>query len=291
MTTDIPPEAPGHSRLQKWRLIQVIILVALVAFTIALGWFGAFRYQTSLEKAVISSWQQTQLEVVRSVARSIIQYVDDHAGPGTSLEQLEQEIFKRFVEPVKLLQNGDAWIYAPDHVVFDVSSDFPEIYRGKSMGEIFEIQNKSVASHYEAMSADVASASEGQGWYIWLPDKGPEIAAWSPVRFEQYVWTIGLTTPLKEILEATGAAGQTRMLFIIMGFATVLGGALVATAVVGLIHDHRQYLVEKESQERLRKAVDSMQAEAKRRMGTESRLLQLNARFNALITGESPLTR
>lgn len=77
------------------------------------------------------------------------------------------------------------------------------------MAQIFEIQKKSGASHYAGMSDDIAHAREGQGWYIWLPDKGPEIAAWSPVRFEQYVWTIGLATPLKEILEETGAASRS----------------------------------------------------------------------------------
>lgn len=283
MTPDIPAEPTGRLDWQKWRVIQVVIFVSLVLAGTGLGWYGSLRFKASLEEAVISSWQQTQLEVVRSVARCITQYVDDHSGPGTSLAQLEQDIFRRFVEPVQLLQNGDAWIYAPDHVVFDLSSDFPDIYRGKSMAEIFEIQKNSGASHYEAMSNDITNAREGQGWYIWLPDKGPEIAAWSPVRFGQYVWTIGLSTPLREILDATGAADQTRMVFMIMGFATLLGAGLSTMVVGALIREHRQDLIEQDNQARLRKTVGSMQVEVKRRMHTESSLLQLNARFNALI--------
>ncbi len=282
--TNAPPIAPSLPvRSQRGRWLQIIVPVAVVILSLVLGWFVAWRYQTTLEEAVISSWQQTQLEVVRSVARSVTQYVDDHADDGTSLVQIEQQILKRFVEPVKLLQNGDAWIYAPDHVIFDLSSDFPDAYRDRSMAEIFQMQKAHGASHYEAMSDAVANAREGQGWYIWLPEKGPEIAAWSPVRFKNYVWTIGLSTPLNEILQATGAASQNRMIFLVMGFASLLGVAFVATFVVGAIRAHRQDVLERENHVRLQQAVDEMKVEVDRRMRTESRLLQLNARFNALI--------
>ena len=241
------------------------------------------QYRAVLEEAVISSWQQTQLEVVRAVARNITQYVDDHHCDNTSLEQIEQQILKKFVEPVHLLQSGDAWIYAPEHVIFDLSSDFPEAYRGKSMAEIFQIQKAHGASHYEMMSDDVANAREGHGWYIWLPEKGPEIAAWSPVRLGNYIWTIGLSTPLKEILLATGATGQGQVIFMVMGFASILGLAFIITFIVAAIRHHRQDLMDNENHFRLQQAVDEMKAEVDRRTSIERRLRLLNARFNALI--------
>ena len=97
------------------------------------------------------------------MARSIYPYVKDRMAQGLTIDAIEQQILKRFVEPIHLLQHGDAWIYAPDHVVFDLSSDFPEIYRGKSMTEIFALQKEKGAAHFEEMTAAVSQAREGVG--------------------------------------------------------------------------------------------------------------------------------
>ncbi len=136
--------APKHlskaSHAKPWAIfmrIMEINLSLLIIVLIILSWFVAHRYQKTLVDAVITSYQETQLEVVRSVARSIYPYVKDRLAQGLTIDAIEQQIFKRFIAPIQLLQNGDAWIYAPDRVVFDLSSDFPEIYRGRSMAEIF----------------------------------------------------------------------------------------------------------------------------------------------------------
>ena len=99
------------------------------------------QWQTMVQ-TTISTYQQTELEIVRSVARSIKNYVELQVGVlgRSDVTAIEQEIFKLFVEPVRLLENGDAWIYAPEHIVFDLSSDLPEEYRGKNMAEIFALQ-------------------------------------------------------------------------------------------------------------------------------------------------------
>jgi hypothetical protein len=69
----------------------------------------------------------------------------------------------------------------------------------------------------------------GLGWYIWLPDKGQEIAAWMPVKVKNFVWTIGLSTPLPDILESTRATKQIRNSILFMTLATVLAlGLLIA---------------------------------------------------------------
>ena len=195
-----------------------VLLVIVVILGISVSWYISFYYKNALRQAIISSYQETQLEIVRSVARAAELYVEDEIAKRTNITTIEQNIFKRFVVPIHLLKNGDAWIYAPDHVVFDLSSDFPEKYRNKSMAEIFALQVHYGASHYEKMADDVLHAREGRGWYIWLPEKGAEIAAWTPVKFKNYVWVIGVSTPLFEIFEATNVDGQqvfvTRMLVI-----------------------------------------------------------------------------
>ena len=86
----------------------------------------ASRYKRVLEEAVIAPYQETQLEIVRAVARSTSLFVQDRLGHGYDIHSIEQAIFRQFVAPIHLLEQGDAWIYAPDHVVFDLSSDFPE---------------------------------------------------------------------------------------------------------------------------------------------------------------------
>jgi PAS domain S-box-containing protein len=216
-----------------------LALPFLVLVAIALGWYLSLHYEGTLERAVIDSYQKTQLEVVRAVARSAEIYAEDALSEGADIQTIEQTIFRRLVAPVHLLENGDAWIYAPDHIVFDLSEDLPPEYVGKSMAEIFALQRHDGASHYEAMTEDVSQAREGVGWYVWAPAKGREIGAWTPVRVAQHVWTIGLSTPLSEILAASGAAAQTRFLLMIMLATTVLGLALTALSTHGMLRRRR----------------------------------------------------
>ena len=77
------------------------------------------------------------------------------------------------------------------------------------------------------MCEAVAQAREGIGWYVWLPDKGKEIASWTPVRFENHVWTIGLSTPLNEVLQATGAQRRKRLINALMALATLFAGCFL----------------------------------------------------------------
>jgi PAS domain S-box-containing protein len=131
------------------------------------------------------------------------------------------------VAPVRLLENGNPWIYASDHIVFDLSSDLPHEYRGKSMAEIFSLQREHGASHYEEMAEAVTNAREGVGWYVWLPEKGQEIAAWTPVSVGEFVWIVGLSTPLPEILASTGIQTQIYLSLISMGGMTIAALSLL----------------------------------------------------------------
>lgn len=228
--------------------VHHIILSCAFLLLLLLGLFIVMEQEEALTHTAISSYQQTELEIVRDAARSTREYVYVQTVilNRTDREAIEQEIFKKFIEPIHLLKNGDAWIYAPDHVVFDASSDFPDDYRGRSMQEIFDLQKQYGASHFEAMAADVAHAREGVGYYIWLPEKGAEIAAWTPVRVGNYTWTIGLSTPLPEILEATGASATARTSIVTLLFGT--GFALIVF-LAWLYADIRRGNVERELRE------------------------------------------
>jgi len=283
MTDDAPKtdNSPKTAALISRPILRTIerVLPFAVMLVIAAGWFVSIQYKNTLERAVISSYQETQLEIVRAVARSTNYVAQDMIEKGRSIGDVEQVIFKQLVEPVRLLQNGDAWIYAPDHVVFDLSSDFPDEYRGKSMAQIFATQAKKGASHYEAVTGDVMDAREGVGWYIWLPEKGKEIAAWTPVRLGTHVWTIGMSTPLPEILRATNAAQQTRFLFIVMTLATIFGLILSLVAIWGGARNRRLALALHERNRELQGLVQSLQEEIERRRSAEQERRQLGERL------------
>ncbi len=275
------PLSDGRSRILGYPLELMLPLVVIIV--ILLGWFVGLRSKALLEDAVIKAYQETQLEIVRAVSRSTLAYVEDQLEQGVDIGTIEQSVLKIFVEPVRLLENGDAWIYAPDHVVFDLSSDFPEIYRGKSMAEIFSVQEKQGASHFEAMTRDVTEAREGTGWYVWLPEKGREIASWTPVRFGTHVWTIGISTPLLEILKATGAEGQGRFVLLLMTIASVGGIALTFMATWSLVHRQRLGRQLGQSHANLRATVTDLKNEVERRKLSEERMQEANAMLNALI--------
>ncbi len=207
-----------------------------------------YRQAEILIEATITAYQQTELEIVRTAARSATMYIEDQIedhGEDNAAE-FEQEMLTRFIAPIHLLENGDAWVYAPDHVVFDLSADFPDQYRGKSIAQIFALQKEYGAAHYQEMTDAVMNAREGTGWYIWLPDKGREIAAWTPVHTGKYVWIIGISTPLPEILDSTGAAAQIESAQMIMALFTLIGLGLTAVFWIIIVRQvHTRELLRK----------------------------------------------
>ncbi len=209
--------------ISKNRLVFNLIMPVFILLLLIFGWVAANRQVDMLTQATISAYQKAELEIVRAAARSINAYINDqmHLHNVNDITWIEQNIFKLFIKPIKLLQSGDAWIYAPDHVVFDLSEDFPDKYKGKSMAQIFHLQKKMGASHFKEMTDAVRQSKEGVGWYIWLPEKGKEIAAWTPVNVGEYIWSIGLSVPLPEILAYTGAGKQIRTIKLAMSIATI----------------------------------------------------------------------
>ncbi len=278
-----PDDGVNRTVMVAFQRYVVMALPFIVLSVIGFGWFVALRARQTLEQTVIAAYQETQLEIVRAVGRSALAYVKDQLARGSDLDTIEQEIFTQFVAPVGLLDSGDAWIYAPDHVVFDLSSDFPEAYRGKSMADIFALQVQNGASHYEAMTDDVMNAREGVGWYVWLPGKGKEIAAWSPVRFGPHVWTIGLSTPLPEILRATGAAEQTRFLFSVMAWGTALGLLLSVTAIWSVAGRARLERMLWDKNVVLQDTVLDLQLEVEKRRRSETAMQEANTRLETLV--------
>lgn len=232
----------------RLELIRLSLGIVLPCGLVAFGWYGLATESRSLEQSTIETYQNAQLELVRSAARSAKLYMTKEleSRPEEDIPAIEQEVLRNFVKPLRLQELGDAWIYAPDHVVFDLSEDFPEAYRGKSMAQIFALQRHRGAAHYEPMVAAVSASQEGVGWYIWEPDKardatawwepltqdsGREIAAWSPVRIfpdrpGEKTWIIGMSAMLPELMRANGSYQRIQsrmwMLLALSGLAIAL---------------------------------------------------------------------
>ncbi len=283
--SDLLSEARAQKATPRgvFRSAPETLLPLALLLAIGIAWYLAAEHRKSLEAALINSYQETQLEIVRAVARSSAFFVQEKLREGEPIEAIEQQIFKELVEPVHLLSSGDAWIYAPTHVVFDLSTDFPENYRGKSMAEIFRIQAQQGAAHYEEMTSDVMNAREGVGWYVWLPEKGKEIAAWTPVRVGTHIWTIGLSTPLREILQVTGAERQSALVAIILTTATLMGIVLTVTALWTARHRRRLDSQLRQNNIDLQSLVRDLQDEVERRKLTEEALQEVNGRLNTLV--------
>lgn len=248
-------KSKNKGREQARNYVLIILPIALVAF----GWWNVFNTANNLEDNTIQTFQEAQLTVVENAGNAARLYIDDNLPhpesdrPNTGLmevnaplkakiNKIEIEVQSQFVLPIKIGNVGDAWIYSPDYVVYDQSPDFPPIYIGKSMGEIFEIQKEAGAFHYEEMTAAVEAGEEGTGWYVWDPEKakesasrwefltedsGREIAAWKPITAfentdEELTWVVGMSAMLPDLMTENGAYDQIETNILQMTVVTIV---------------------------------------------------------------------
>ncbi len=244
--------AKTHYPSRNNEKIQYILIIITFILLIATPVFFIININQVITDTAISSYQTNELEIVREASRGIQEYVyvQTEVLGRKDIANIELEVFKKYVAPIHLLKSGNAWMVAPDHVVFDESADLPVEFRGRNIAEIFALQSKNGASHYEDMTFDVTNAREGVGYYVWLPEKGREITAWTPVKVGNYTWTIGLSTPLTEILDANNASSQVAQFRDIILFGIIIA-LILLTIWIGT--DRRRREAEEALQEGERK--------------------------------------
>lgn len=204
-----------------WGIGVAFIIVTILLFTNIM-----VHFQERREEA-LNSWINLEMQIVREAARSTQSWLNYRVKEqGIPLEQAEQEILLKFIAPIHLLKSGDAWIYHRDYVIGDQSVGFPESYRGRSISEIFAEQKEKGAWHYEEIIAGVENATEGSGWYVWLPERGRDYVAWTSVRLNDDTWTIGLSTPEQEILAFAGIEQELRRTMLWTGGVAALLGVV-----------------------------------------------------------------
>jgi signal transduction histidine kinase len=180
--------------------LVIVTMSLLLIITCLLVLFVRLNYSRQ-KSLVLEAYIDLEYQIVKQTARLSDLWIKEKIKSGVSLDQAEQDIFKNIIDPILILSNGDAWIYNKDHVIYDKSADFPDIYKGKSITQIFELQKKQGAYHYNELIKAVETAGNGKGWYVWLPDKGKEWGAWTSFTSGSNTWTIGISTPENEICE------------------------------------------------------------------------------------------
>jgi len=233
------------------------LVIAVTAVLLIAGWGNVWWQYISIEQAVISSFQQAQLEIVQSAALAAKQYAEDELAQGRTDEvaQIEVEIQEKFVAPIWLLNTSNtAWIIGSENtMVFDESANFT--YQGIQITDFLDLQaQRGGAANYIQMRDDVLDRREGVGQYIWESstgwsvtgglERGWEIGAWTPVEVTADTkWMIGMTTQLTDIRKSTGAAQSV--------FRSVLTMSLVTVIVVGFVFysfRNRQQVVQLQQQ-------------------------------------------
>ena len=89
------------------------------------------------------------------------------------------------------------------------------------------------------------------------------------MRLGPHIWTIGMSTPLPEILRATNADEQIRILFVAMVLATILGATLALIAIWSTARNRRLDLQLHKRNKELQKLVQSLQEEIEKRKNAE----------------------
>lgn len=210
------------------RTINILLPAAILLLNIS-GWFIIVRQNDTLQTAAISAYQQTQVEIVRSIAKSAEFYINDTlvSTPGISKPDLEDEVYRRYVLPVRLLNSGIAWIFTPDQVIFAPGYDIPENYRSQGASTVIDDLRQNGAQNFGATATSILSGGQGTGWIIWSTKRGEEIAAWAPFSVGQDIWVAGMSTPLSEILTSIGESRQVQTSTVLMLTVSLASFALL----------------------------------------------------------------
>jgi len=239
---------------------QVIIIALFFIVVDIFCWISQSLYFQKRTENILNTWMDMEMTIVKEAGRASQQWLNHKVlTEKEDQKSVEKEIFKYFIKPIKLLKNGDAWIYNRSYIVFDESVDVPEEYQEKSMRDVFEIQKKNGASHYEKVVQGVETGGEGKDWYIWLPEKGREYSAWTSIGIGDETWTIGLSTPEGEILEQSGIYDSQKREIIGFFLITFLSVVVFIMLLISKKNENEKMLLLQESNHNQKELIERNQ--------------------------------
>jgi PAS domain S-box-containing protein len=187
--------------LRRLLAFGLVLMVASAAL-----WWDVYASYQQRKQVLIRAWTDQQVQLTRAVARAIQEGLRLRLEmQGWSRNQAEPDVFRLIIEPVRLRCGGDVWLHHPTSGI--VSRSLPPAYQGKTIREIFELQNQQGAWHYEELCQRVMSGVDGMGWYVWSTEKGRQIATWTPLKVGEESWVLGISISETEILDDFGSAG------------------------------------------------------------------------------------
>ncbi len=177
---------------------QIWIALLFGAITLAL-WLSVGWNERNRQDAALANFNTQQMALVKSIASASQGWMELRLQAGAAVTQVEQEVVQRFVEPAQLLPGSTLWIYARGLLLYNPSPDIPAEYQGQSAAQIFALQKQKGAAHYDEVVSGIMNATQGSGWYTWLPATGRQYTAWTSLQIAGEPWTFGLSTPQVEI--------------------------------------------------------------------------------------------
>jgi two-component sensor histidine kinase len=179
-------------------ILRVIILIIVIGSVI----FYEYSDYVHRKEVTIDTFLEMENQIVKSTAQNLkLTYEHCLMHSNAGVEKCKHSTFKKIIDPIQFLESGDMWAFENGYSIFDESEDFPEEYKNKRIDEVFKMQEKRGASHYEDLVKDILNNTEGTGWFIWTTEKGREFAAWTPVEITDFIWVVGISTPVSEIYE------------------------------------------------------------------------------------------
>ena len=191
--------------MKSKRLTSRILLVTglvFAAITSVLWWY-LWNYHQSRSADILRTWVALEGQLADSAARSMRAWLEYRAaGPDTGSDQFEHEAFRLFIDPLELLERGNAWVYIDGRVKYGPPGDLLDEHLGRPLPEIIAAQ--AGARHTDELVDGVMQGTNGSSWYVWQPERGREYVAWSTVQIQGQAWTISISTPEEDILEFAG---------------------------------------------------------------------------------------
>ncbi|MHB0878036.1 MAG: PAS domain-containing protein, partial [Anaerolineae bacterium] len=214
--------------LRKLRSYSLLTLPIALLLVLALGWYLVMLQNQLLTGAAVVAYQQTELEMARVLARSVERFVAEQAeSEAAAPAAVERVAVARYVDPVRLLTSGGAWLYAPGRGLLDSGSGLPDTHAARSVAGALATGEAEGTPGVSGLARALGAGGEGTYLSGGSAATAREVVAWAPVRTGDETLLVGIAVPLDEILDSTGVSRQMWAFSGAMGVASIASVALL----------------------------------------------------------------
>jgi hypothetical protein len=212
-------------------------LPIVAVLSIVLGWYLVINYEMALRTGTAAAFSKTQLEIARTLARSVEHFTRGAIGV-MPLPDIESRIRERILAPVSL-HGGGAWIYFPGRSDCATDAGLPWC---EAKGPSANGGGNGGSLGMDRLAAEASSGREGAGRFVSRSGDRQEIVAWAPVRVDDFAVTVGVTSSFSDVLATTGVARQSRNAMVMMGLMSLGGLGLIILSAGNIVRRSRAEL-------------------------------------------------